>query len=108
MQNHRNVLHNMMKYTNGSHICAEDRLSLLFSHSFSAAGTNIFGALLNGATLLPFHLQDRGLAGLATYLQEEGITVYHSVTTVFRHFVETLTGVEAFPHLRLIELRVSR
>jgi amino acid adenylation domain-containing protein len=104
VQNHRNVLHNMMKYTNGSHICADDRLSLLFSVSYSAAVTNIFGALLNGAALFPFNLKEAGLGDLVDWLIREEITVYHSVTTVFRHLLEVLTGEEAFPTLRLIEL----
>jgi amino acid adenylation domain-containing protein len=104
VQNHRNVLHNIMKYTNGSHICADDRLSLLFSHSYSAAVTNTFGALLNGAALFPFDLREEGLAPLATWLIQEEITVYHSVATLFGHFLDTLTGTEAFPRLRLIEL----
>jgi amino acid adenylation domain-containing protein len=104
VQNHRNVLHNMMKYINGSHICADDRLSLLFSYSYSAAVTNTFGALFSGAGLFPFNLREEGLARLATWLIQEEITVYHSVSTVFRQFLDILTGAEAFPKLRLIEL----
>ncbi len=30
--------------------------------------------------------------------------MYHSVPTVFRYFADTLTGAQAFPALRLIEL----
>lgn len=104
MQNHRNVLHSLMKYTNGSHICADDRLSLLFSVNYSAAVTNIFGALLNGAALFPFDLKEVGLRDLVDWLIREEITVYHSVTTVFRYLLDVLTGEEAFPKLRLIEL----
>src|SRR5262249_43052662 len=44
---HRNVLHNVMNYTNGLHISAEDRLTLLSSPSFGASISDIFGALLN-------------------------------------------------------------
>jgi amino acid adenylation domain-containing protein len=104
VQNHRNVLHNIMKYTNGLHICADDRLSLLSSCSFGAAASDIFGALLNGATLFPFNLKEEGLTNLANWLIQEEITIYHSVPTVFRHFVRILNGKEAFPKLRLIKL----
>jgi acyl carrier protein len=38
------------------------------------------------------------------WLIREEITVYHSVTTVFRYLLDVLTGEEAFPKLRLIEL----
>jgi amino acid adenylation domain-containing protein len=104
IHDHRGLLHTIMKYTNGSHIRAEDRLTLLFSYSFGAAMTNIFGALLNGAALLPYDLKKQPIAELATRMHRDGITVYHSVPTVFRHFVDTFTGGETFPALRLIEL----
>jgi acyl-coenzyme A synthetase/AMP-(fatty) acid ligase len=35
---------------------------------------------------------------------EAGVTVYRSSTSVFRYFVETLTGDEGFPRLRLVTL----
>jgi amino acid adenylation domain-containing protein len=104
VQNHRNVLHNMMKYTNGAHICAEDRFSLHVSYSFSGAVTNTFSALLNGASLFPFDIKEEGLVNLADWLIQGEITVYQSVPTVFRHFLDTLTGEEEFPRLRLIDL----
>ena len=53
VQNHRNVLHETMNYTNGLRICPDDRLSLLRPVSLSAAVRNLFGALLNGAALFP-------------------------------------------------------
>jgi amino acid adenylation domain-containing protein len=103
-QNHRNVLHNIMKYTNGLHIAADDRLTLLSSCSFGASVSDIFGALLNGAALFPFSLKEEGMIKLADWLMKEEITIYHSVPTVFRHFVASFTGVEKFPKLRLIKL----
>jgi acyl-coenzyme A synthetase/AMP-(fatty) acid ligase len=66
--------------------------------------TNIFGGLLNGAALFPFNLKEEGLSDLVDWLITAEITVYHSVTTVFRHLLDALTGEEVFPRLRLIEL----
>jgi non-ribosomal peptide synthetase component F len=43
VHNHRNLLHKTMAYTNDLHICAEDRLSLLYSCSFAASLRHIFG-----------------------------------------------------------------
>lgn len=103
-QNHRNVLHNIMKYTNGLHISPEDRLTLLYSCSFGASVSDIYGALLNGAGLFPFNLKEKGLHQLADWLMKEDITIYHSVPTVFRHFVSALKGHERFPKLRIIKL----
>lgn len=103
-QNHRNILHKVANYTNSSHISAEDRLSLVVSLTFSAVVPNIFGALLNGASLFPFDIKKDGLVGLARWLIDEEITIYQSVTGVFRHLVGVVTGKEEFPSLRLIDL----
>jgi non-ribosomal peptide synthetase component F len=103
MQSHRNVLHHISNYTNGLHISADDRLTLLSSYSFDAAVMDIFGAVLNGATLYPMNIQEEGLADLPRWLIEHGITIYHSTPTVYRYFVSTLTA-EEFPRLRLVVL----
>lgn len=104
IQNHRNVLHFMMNYTNGLHICADDRLTLLYSFSVNGGSHDIFAALLNGAALFPLDLKEEGFTHLAGWLKEEKITIYHSVPTVFRQFVENLTGQDEFPDLRIVRL----
>jgi amino acid adenylation domain-containing protein len=104
VQNHRNLLHVAMRYTNGLRISAEDRLTLLQSYSVAGSVSNMLGALLNGASLFPYSVKTEGLIELADLLIEEEITVYHSVPTVFRQFANTLTGKEEFPELRLVRL----
>ncbi|HEY2919727.1 MAG TPA: non-ribosomal peptide synthetase [Candidatus Binatia bacterium] len=104
MQNHRNVLHFMMNYTNGLHICAEDRLTLLYSFSVNGGGHDMFAALFNGAAVCPYDLKAEGFAGLGQWLIDERITIYHSVPTVFRQFAESLTGREDFPDIRIVRL----
>jgi amino acid adenylation domain-containing protein len=104
MQNHRNVLHFMMNYTNGLHICVEDRLTLLYSFSVNGGAHDIFAVLLNGAALCPYDLKAEGFAGLGQWLIEERITIYHSVPTVFRQFAESLNGREDFPDIRIVRL----
>ena len=88
VQNHRNVLHNTMNATNGIHICAEDRLSLLPSCSVAASSSDIYGALLNGATLLPLSLKDE-LVSLADWLIREKKS---PSTTRFHHFSGILSS----------------
>jgi amino acid adenylation domain-containing protein len=120
MQNHRNVLHYIRAYTNNLHLNADDRLTLLSSYCFDASVMDIYGALLNGATLYPIDLKQEGLAGLSQTLIEEEITVYHSTPTVYRYFVNTVAQTSVcdfprqnhrlksvplkFPNLRLIVL----
>ena len=104
VQNHRNVLHQIMTYSNGLTISGDDRLTLLHSHSFSASRLDIFGALLNGAALFPLPVTQEGTVNLAQWLLEEEITLLHWVPTAFRQFIDGLSGHEQFPKLRLIVL----
>jgi len=104
LQNHRNVLHSVMNYTNDIHICSQDRMAFLNSISFSASVRDVFGALLNGAALLPYEIRHEGLARIPKWIVQEEVTVYHSIPTVFRQFVSTLTGNETFLNVRLIYL----
>ena len=97
VQNHLNVLHLIMTQTNDLHICSRDRLAVLTS-----AGGDMFLALLNGAAIFPANIKEEGLAGLGNWLIQEKISVYSSVPSVFRHFVNSLRGDETFPELRLI------
>lgn len=99
-QNHRNVLHLMMNYTNALHICRHDRMTLLHS----GLTLDIFGALLNGAALYPLDIKEQGLSALADWLARNEITVYRSFPTTFRQFTDTLAGDEIFPHVRVIHL----
>jgi amino acid adenylation domain-containing protein len=104
MQNHRNVLHFIRVYTNNLHISSDDRLTLLSSYCFDASVMDIYGALLNGATLNPIDIRTDGLANLPEQLSVEEITIYHSTPTVYRYFVETLNERSEFPRLRLVVL----
>ena len=104
VQTHRNLLHNVMKFTNGLHVCDQDRISLLSRTSYAASVCDIFGALLNGAAVLPFDLRDQGAERLADWLIDREVTIYHSVATVFRRLVAGLSPQTRFPRLRLIKL----
>jgi len=105
MQNHRNVLHFIRNYTNNLHINAADKLTLFSAYSFDAAVMDIFGALLNGATLYPINIKEDSLANpVKEFIKEQGITIYHSTPTVYRHVIGTLTKGDHFPKLRLIVL----
>ena len=72
--------------------------------SFADSVRTVYGALLNGASLYPFHIKAEGMTPLANWVIHNEITVYRSVPTTFRTFVRTLTGGKRFPQLRLIYL----
>jgi amino acid adenylation domain-containing protein len=104
MQNHRNVLHFMMNYTNALHICADDRLTMLYSFSVNGGAHDVFAALLNGAALFPLDLKEDGFTQLPEWLIQEKITIYHSVPTVFRQFIDGLMAPREFPDIRVVRL----
>ena len=104
VQNQRNVLHFTRIYTNSIHIVHEDRLTLISSYSFDAAVMDIFGALLNGATLYPVNIREEGLADLPLWLVDQKISIYHSTPTVYRFLMDTLSDKEEFRDLRMIVL----
>jgi amino acid adenylation domain-containing protein len=104
IQTQRNLLHFVGSYTSGLQINCEDRLTLLYSLSFSASLMDIYGSLLNGATLLLFDVKQEGTVRLSEWLSREKITVYHSVPTVFRHFLDGLDSHQKFSSIRAIDL----
>jgi amino acid adenylation domain-containing protein len=104
VQTHRNVAQYVKTYTKGFRISPDDRFSLLFAFSVNGAAHDMFSALLNGAALFPLNVKQTGVGPLAAWLTEHEITIYSSVPTIFRHFLDTLTGSVEFPHLRVIKL----
>ena len=104
-QTHRKILHRTMVTTNDElHICCEDRLTLLHSVSFGSAYGHIYGSLLNGACLVPFDIKSEGIHRLATFVNNEQITIYKSPPAVFRQFAELLTEETKIKNLRVIHL----
>ncbi|MDP9968770.1 amino acid adenylation domain-containing protein, partial [Variovorax paradoxus] len=80
----RNVLHFMAAYTNALHLNAADRLTLFSSYGFDASVMDIYGALLNGASLHICDLRQTEITELRAWLDQSHITVWHSTPTVFR------------------------
>jgi len=101
---HRNVLHQVMVVTNSSYYSNEDRMTLLRAPSSTGGLANLYSALLNGACLFPFQVQQQGINQLASWIIDREITVYHSSAAVFRNWVQSLTKNDHFPYLRLIRL----
>jgi amino acid adenylation domain-containing protein len=102
MQTHRTMLQWIRSYTNAICISAQDRHTLLRSHSLGGAAFDIFGSLLNGAAVFSLDVRTEGLDKIAGWLIQHQITLYRSPATLFRHFAGTLTGAEAFPDLRCL------
>ena len=105
-QSQRNVLHHIASYTNSLHLSADDRLLLIASLGVDAAVQDIFGALLNGATVCPYDVRSNELGALAHRMAQEEITVFHATPSLYRYFVAALSEQRrwSFPKLRLVVL----
>ena len=103
MQTHRNVLHNVLRHTRGLGLSDRDRVLLCASLSGGQGLGTTWSALLNGATLCPFPLQEGGLAGMADWLAEQKVSVFVAAASVFRHFVRTL-GSRRIEGVRVLRL----
>ena len=104
VQNHRNALHSTYLHTNTLCISPDDRLAFFSSYSHLTGITAILRSLLNGAALFPFNLLEDDLSQMADWLIDNGITIYTSVPTVYRHFIDSLDRPQKFSRLRLIHL----
>jgi amino acid adenylation domain-containing protein len=104
IQNHRNLLHDSMLYCNGLHICPEDRLALVYLCSTSQGVKITLVTLMSGASLHLFNVQQKGVAGLASWLDREEITIYFSVPAVFRQLTDTLDRKRPWSRLRIVQL----
>ena len=100
---HESFLHNVMCLTTVLRISQSDRLSLL-AWATGQANSNIFSALLNGASLHLWNTKRDGLPGLARWLQDSRITVCSISAPIYRSFLDLLDGEEEFPELRVVRL----
>ena len=100
---HRSMLVLTGHYARALAIKPADRLSFLYTMSFSAANNDMHGALLNGATLCAYDPRRDGTAGLADWLDRERITVLHTVPTLFRELCNRLAPDRILPHLRVVD-----
>ena len=107
VQTHKNVMYFIQRYTENLSITGDDRMTLLSSFSHDAAVMDIYGALLKGSTLYPLDIRKEASVSWLTmvqWLNQERITIWHSVPTVYRCFVSTIKENETPPLLRLIVL----
>ena len=104
MKTHRGIQHNAFRLAHGMELQFEDRVILLASLSGGQGVATTWCALLNGATLSPFPIMEKGVTGLADWITENYITVYISAASVFRHFIRSLNDKMYFPGVRVVRL----
>ncbi len=101
---HRFLMHLVMYHTNTRKICPKDRFSSLTRCHHIGGISDVFRALLNGASLFPFDLRTESMNDLIHWIINERITILHCVPTIYRALFDLLPNGEALPCLRLIHL----
>jgi polyketide synthase PksJ len=101
---HRTLLHLVYGHTQDYGLSADDHLALLVSASYAASLSEIFGAMLSGASLSLAAMKKLGVANLADWVRREGITVLKLPVSPFRVFLRSLEPGSTFPAVRLVLL----
>ena len=66
---------------------------------------DIFGALLNGATLYPYDLRLlKNIKSFSSWIKKESITIYHSTPTVYRCLIDDLSNCDFVKSVRVVVL----
>ncbi|WP_430408773.1 amino acid adenylation domain-containing protein [Kordia sp.] len=104
VQIHTNVLHFIRVYTNAIHISKEDHLSVFSTYTFDASVKDMYGAILNGATVHLYDISESGLTNLSNWFVARNITIIHMVPTIYRHFIRGLDADQVFENIRIIDL----
>lgn len=104
VKSHRAVLHRVWLAAHHDGVGPGDRQSLLTHCAFSASESDMFGALLNGATLSVFDFASEGLGALCEWLDRDEITLFHPPVLLFRRLLATLSATGCFPSVRLVAL----
>ncbi|KWX83941.1 beta-ketoacyl synthase, partial [Paenibacillus riograndensis] len=105
VQSYRNIAYYIAQFTHSLAVNHQDRMALLTTYSHAIGILDILASLLNGATLHLCDLKlDASIQRLSSWLNSEGITLYHSVPSVFRFLMKNLPGDVKLPSLRMILL----
>ncbi len=97
------IMHIASSFTDSLKISASDCISLIPSFSFSASMMDVFGALLNGASLKIIDIKKNGIHYILSAIKNSGITIYHSVPTIFRALIDEIRLTESV-HLQTVRL----
>ena len=101
------MLHDIWQYIQSVKLNSSDKVTLFYSPSVNGAIRDIFGALLTGASLYIRDIKEKGIIGIDTFLEENKITIYHSVPTIFRSFLK-VSKLNKFKTIRLVYLAGDR
>jgi acyl-coenzyme A synthetase/AMP-(fatty) acid ligase/acyl carrier protein len=77
---------------------------LLASFVHVASLPDIYAALLNGAAVCLYDIKNEGMTGLPDWLRNVGVTIYHSVPTVYRLLLDSAPQSAVLQGIRAVVL----
>ncbi len=105
LHTHANIVDSAVLHAENVALRTEDRVSMLYSYTSSAGlKVDVVSALVTGARVCLYDVRSQGIGGLARWMREKNITVYHSVPEVFRAFCAFLEEGETIPSVRWVQL----
>jgi acyl-coenzyme A synthetase/AMP-(fatty) acid ligase/acyl carrier protein len=104
MHTHRGVLADARNLTNGWGASASDRWLLHTSLGFANSVRSTYTALMNGGSLFPYDVKERGFGALPDWVTGNEITIFRTVSTFFRNFMASLPEGQIFPSVRLMSV----
>ena len=104
IRDHRQILIYARNENSHHHIGVNDRQPLMAPLCFAASITHVNNALLQGATLHYLQIEREGVAHLAHWINQQAITLFRSPISLFRQFLDTLSGEQFFPSVRVLFL----
>ena len=105
-QTHAHVLGHIRSWTQQLRLTAEDRVALFSGYGYDAAVQDVFGALLNGASVHAIDLRGGETAPeIVDRIGRERLTVLHATPTVYRYlFGGRVTCEQDLSSVRLVVL----
>lgn len=107
-QNQKCLLQDIYQYSCAIHINNTDKLTWLYSPSVNGAIRDIYGALLNGATLYALNIREIGLQQLSKIILQYKITIFHAIPPLLRTFLQSKPLHENLTSVRLAYISGDR
>ena len=96
------ILENLVPFWEATRVGPGDRVAWLGALALGAQSLVVFGTLLNGATLCPYHLQSRGLRGLFDWLGQMHVSVLSLTPSSLRALLAMAPNDARLPDLRMV------
>ena len=104
LRRHGGTIAGVRSAANLYYYTSHDRMGMFGSPSFAASASDVYAALLTGATLMPFEIGRDGFTGLAEWINGQPLTRLSMVPSLFRALLTSLPDSVRFPSVQSLNL----